>query len=302
MKHVISMRDLGSADILALLDIAEKIESKEIQPDISDKVAALLFYEPSTRTIFSFDTAVKRMQGKTIIMAGSESSSVKKGESFSDTVNVVRQYADIMIIRSIVEGAARYASELLDIPVVNAGDGSNQHPTQTLLDMYSIKKTQGTLEGLNIALVGDLRFGRTIHSLVYGLAHFGVTFYLVSPRHLKLPDYIRNDETLSNVVFMESNDLNEIIPSLDVMYVTRVQKERFADPVEYEQVKNSYQITNSLFQHNTPKDTFRILHPLPRVNEISIDVDTTKYAYYFQQAKNGLFIRQAIIAKLLGAI
>ncbi len=302
MKHVISMRDLTSADILALLEIAEKIEKNEIQPDISSKVAALLFYEPSTRTIFSFDTAVKRMQGKTIIMAGSESSSVKKGESFSDTVNVVRQYADIMIIRSVVEGAARYASELLDIPVVNAGDGSNQHPTQTLLDMYSIKKTQGTLEGLNIALVGDLRFGRTIHSLVYGLAHFGVTFYLVSPRHLKLPDYIRNDKTLSKVNFIESNELPEIIHKLDVMYVTRVQKERFADPVEYEQVKNSYQITNSLFQHNMPKDTFKILHPLPRVNEISTDVDSTKYAYYFQQAKNGLYIRQAIIAKLLGAI
>jgi aspartate carbamoyltransferase catalytic subunit len=302
MNDVISMRDLSSPDILSLLDTAEKIESRAVQPDISEKVAALLFYEPSTRTVFSFDTAVKRMNGKTIIMAGSESSSVKKGETFSDTVNVVRQYTDIIVIRSVVEGAARYAAEILDIPVVNAGDGSNQHPTQTLLDLYSIKKTQGTLNNLKVALVGDLRFGRTIHSLVYGLAHFGVTFYLVSPKHLKLPDYIRNDETLSRVQFIESNDLHEIIPELDIMYVTRVQKERFADPVEYEQVKNSYQITASLFRQSKPKESFRILHPLPRVNEITTDVDPLPYAYYFQQAKNGLYIRQAIIATLLGAL
>ncbi len=301
MKHVISMRDLAKRDILLLLDLAGKIEKKELRPDLSDKVAALLFYEPSTRTVFSFDTAVKRMGGKTIQMIGSESSSVKKGESFSDTINVVRQYVDLIVIRSVIEGAARYASEILDIPIINAGDGSNQHPTQTLLDLYSIQKTQSTLSNLHIALVGDLRFGRTIHSLVYGLSHFGVTFYLVSPRHLKIPDYIRNDKSLANIKFIESDNLAEIIPTLDIMYVTRVQKERFADPVEYEQLKNSYQITARLFKEHPPKENFKILHPLPRVNEITTDVDSTPYAYYFHQARNGLFVRQAIIANLLGA-
>lgn len=295
------MRDLAKRDILLLLDLAGKIEKKELRPDLSDKVAALLFYEPSTRTVFSFDTAVKRMGGKTIQMIGSESSSVKKGESFSDTINVVRQYVDLIVIRSVIEGAARYASEILDIPIINAGDGSNQHPTQTLLDLYSIQKTQSTLSNLHIALVGDLRFGRTIHSLVYGLSHFGVTFYLVSPRHLKIPDYIRNDKSLANIKFIESDNLAEIIPTLDIMYVTRVQKERFADPVEYEQLKNSYQITARLFKEHPPKENFKILHPLPRVNEITTDVDSTPYAYYFHQARNGLFVRQAIIANLLGA-
>ncbi|MBI2416809.1 MAG: aspartate carbamoyltransferase [Ignavibacteriales bacterium] len=302
MEHVISMRDLSQADILQLLQTAAQIENKELQPDISDKVAALLFYEPSTRTVFSFDTAVKRMNGKSIIMAGTEASSVKKGESFSDTVQTVSQYVDIIIIRSILEGAARYASEILPIPIVNAGDGSNQHPTQTMLDLYSIKKTQGTLSNLNIALVGDLRFGRTIHSLVYGLAHFGVTFYTVAPKHLKLPLYIKNDPALANVKFIECDSLAEIIPLLDVMYVTRVQKERFADPVEYDLVKNSYQITSQLITSCNPKENFKILHPLPRVHEITVDVDPLPYAYYFQQAKNGLYIRQAIIATLLGAL
>lgn len=302
MEHVISMRDLSQADIQHILDTALQIERKELQPDISNAVAALLFYEPSTRTVFSFDTAVKRMQGKSIIMAGTDSSSVKKGESFADTVQTVSQYVDIIVIRSVLEGAARYASQILPIPIVNAGDGSNQHPTQTLLDLYSIKKTQGTLSGLNIALVGDLRFGRTIHSLVYGLAHYGVTFYTVAPKHLKLPLYIKNDPALKDVTFIECDSLAEIIPHLDIMYVTRVQKERFADPVEYDMVKNSYQITSPLITGNKPKENFRILHPLPRVNEITVDVDRLPYAYYFQQAKNGLFVRQAIIATLLGAL
>jgi aspartate carbamoyltransferase catalytic subunit len=296
------MRELSKSDIETILSNAAAIESKELLPDIAGAVCALLFYEPSTRTVFSFDTAVKRMNGKTIIMQGTETSSVKKGETFADTVTVVSQYADLLVIRSIVEGAARVASEILDIPIVNAGDGSNQHPSQTLLDLYSIQKTQGTLKNLSIALVGDLRFGRTIHSLVYGLAHFGVTFYLLSPKHLKLPQYIIQDASLTNVKFIESDSLEDIIPKVDIMYVTRVQKERFADPVEYDQVKNSYQITANLITENSPKPNMKILHPLPRVNEITVDVDKLPQAYYFQQAKNGLFVRQSIIAKLLGAI
>ena len=302
MKHVISMRELSKSDIETILANAAAIESKELQPDIAGAVCALLFYEPSTRTVFSFDTAIKRMNGKTIIMQGTETSSVKKGETFADTVTVVSQYADLLVIRSIVEGASRVASEILNIPIVNAGDGSNQHPSQTLLDLYSIQKTQGSLKNLSVALVGDLRFGRTIHSLVYGLAHFGVTFYLLSPKHLKLPQYIIHDASLRNVKFIESDSLEDIIPKVDIMYVTRVQKERFADPVEYDQVKNSYQITANLITENSPKPNMKILHPLPRVNEITVDVDKLPQAYYFQQAKNGLFVRQSIIAQLLGAI
>ncbi len=301
MNHLISMRDIKAGDIEQMLLLAEKIESGKVKPDISDKVCALLFYEPSTRTIFSFDTAIKRMNGKSIIMAGVESSSVKKGETFADTISTVSQYSDLIVIRSTVEGAARYASEVSEHPIVNAGDGSNQHPSQTLLDLYSIKKTQGTLENLSIALVGDLRFGRTIHSLVYGLSHFSPTFYLVAPSHLRLPSYIRHDPALKSVNFIDSPNLAEIIPNLDIMYVTRVQKERFVDAEEYEKVKNSYQITRQLIEENNPKQSLKILHPLPRVNEITTDVDETKYAYYFQQARNGLFIRQAIISKLLGA-
>lgn len=302
MKDLISMKTLSREKILYFLETAEKIEKKEISPDLSDKVAALLFYEPSTRTVFSFDTAVKRLNGKTIIMQGSEGSSIKKGETFADTIRTVSQYADIFIIRSVVEGASRYASEIVPHPIVNAGDGSNQHPSQTLLDLYSIKKTQGKLDNIKIAMVGDLKFGRTIHSLAYGLSHFNPTIYLVSPNHLRLPDYIRNDAALKHVTFVESTTLDDIIPEIDIMYVTRVQKERFADPEEYEKVKDSYRITKELFDSIKPKENMKIMHPLPRVNEIATSVDDTQYAYYFQQAKNGLWIRQAIISILLGKV
>lgn len=301
MNNLISMRDLTGDDIFGILNLAEKIEHREVLPDLSSKMCALLFYEPSTRTMFSFDTAIKRLNGKTIIMAGTDSSSVKKGESFADTISTVSQYVDGIVIRSTVEGAARYASEVSEHPIVNAGDGSNQHPSQTLLDLYSIKKTQGTLSNLKIALVGDLRFGRTIHSLVYGLSHFSPEFYLVAPNHLRLPAYIQNDPALANVKFIEQAHLNEIIPLLDIMYVTRVQKERFADLEDYNKVKDTYIITADLITGNKPKENLKILHPLPRVNEITTDVDTLPYAYYFPQAKNGLYVRQAIISHLLGA-
>jgi aspartate carbamoyltransferase catalytic subunit len=302
MKDLISMRNLGREDILYFLEIARRIESKEIVPDLSDKVAALLFFEPSTRTVFSFDTAIKRLNGKSLIMLGAEGSSVKKGETFADTIRTISQYVDIFIIRSVVEGASRYASQLVEQPVVNAGDGSNQHPTQTLLDLYSIQKTQGSLENLKIALVGDLKFGRTIHSLVYGLAPFNPTFYLIAPRHLGLPEYIRTDTALKHITFEERNKIDDVVEEIDIMYVTRIQKERFTDPEDYEKVKDAYQITRELIDNSSPKSNMKIMHPLPRVNEISPLVDDTPYAYYFQQAKNGLWIRQAIVSILLGKV
>ncbi|MCK4694183.1 MAG: aspartate carbamoyltransferase [Candidatus Cloacimonetes bacterium] len=300
MKDLLSMRDLNKEEILNFMKIAEKIEKGEIKPDMSKRIAALIFYEPSTRTHFSFATAMKKLGGQTITMRGTASSSVQKGESFADTLQTIAQYSDIIVIRTAIEGSARYAAEAVDIPVINAGDGANQHPTQALLDLYSIIKTQGTLENLTIGIVGDLKFGRTVHSLVQALSDFGPKFYFISPSFLKMPEHIKDDLKEKEIEFEELKDIEEKINNMDLMYVTRIQKERFADPEDYEKVKDSYILTKAMLEN--VKDSFKVLHPLPRVNEISTDVDDTKYAYYFQQAKNGVFMRQAIISILLGGV
>ncbi|MBC8313524.1 MAG: aspartate carbamoyltransferase [Candidatus Cloacimonetes bacterium] len=298
MKNLISMRDLTKKDILQFLELAEKIEKSKIKPNLSKKLAALIFYEPSTRTQFSFATAMKKLGGQTITMRGTQSTSVQKGETFADTLKTISMYADLIIMRSAIEGSAHYASEVVDIPVINAGDGANQHPTQALLDLYSMKKTQGTLENLTIGIVGDLKFGRTVHSLVQAMSDFKPKFYFISPSFLKMPEYINEDLREKNVFFQELKDAEEKIQEMDLMYVTRIQKERFADPEDYEKVKGSYIIESAMLKG--VKKKFKILHPLPRAGEISTDVDKTKYAYYFQQAKNGIYVRQAIIATLLG--
>ncbi|KQC09772.1 MAG: hypothetical protein APR54_00250 [Candidatus Cloacimonas sp. SDB] len=300
MKNMISMRDLSKKDILHLMEIAAKIEDGEIVPDLKGRLAALLFFEPSTRTMFSFDTAVKRMNGSTIIMSGTKNTSSKKGETFADTLQTIAQYSDIIIMRTPVEGAARYASEIVNIPVVNAGDGANQHPTQALLDLYSIMKTQGTLEGLKVGLAGDLRFGRTVHSLAQALSLFGVQFKFISPSFLQMPEYIKDDLEARKIKFTELDDIEGNIDDLDILYVTRIQKERFADPEDYENLKGSYILKKSMLDN--VKTNFKVMHPLPRVDEINTDVDDTKYAYYFPQAKNGVFTRQALIAILLGEV
>ncbi|MCF7919201.1 MAG: aspartate carbamoyltransferase [Candidatus Cloacimonetes bacterium] len=300
MKNLISMRDLDKADIIKLLSTAEKIESGELKINIEGKLAALLFFEPSTRTLFSFDTAMKKMGGKSLIMTGTGTTSVSKGESFSDTLMTISQYADIIIQRSPIEGAARYASEVVDIPVVNAGDGANQHPTQALLDLYSIMKTQGTLESLKIGMVGDLKFGRTVHSLCQALADFQPEIHLISPTHLRMPQHILDDMDEKEINWKEGERLENIIKELDILYVTRIQKERFADLDDYKKVKGSYILSRSML--NDVKKNLKILHPLPRVDEIDTDVDATEYAYYFPQARNGVFTRQAIIATLLGEV
>jgi len=297
MKHLISMRDVGTEDILKLIDLAGKIEKKEIEVSMKGKLAALLFFEPSTRTHFSFETAVKKLGGETFSMSGTSSTSVKKGETLADTLMTISQYADIIVMRHVVEGAARFASETVDIPVINAGDGTNQHPTQAMLDLYSIQKTQGTLKNLTVAMVGDLRLGRTVHSLSQAMSDFNPKFYFASPKHLQMPKYIKDDLSKKGVEFHEIEDIKEVMSELDVMYVTRIQKERFAVIEDYEKVKDSYIITKKLLEG--VKNTFKIMHPLPRVNEIALDVDDTQYAYYFQQAKNGVIMRQAIITTLL---
>ncbi len=300
MKNLISMRDLSKEEILYFMEIARKIENGEINPDMNRKVAALMFYEPSTRTHFSFATAMKKMSGQTITIRGSVNSSVSKGETFADTLQTIAQYADIIVIRTAVEGSARYASEIVDVPVVNAGDGANQHPTQALLDLYSIIKTQGTLENLTIGVAGDLKFGRTVHSLVQAMSDFNPKFKFISPSFLKMPSYIKDDLKEKNIEFEELEEIDKKIDELDILYVTRVQKERFADLEDYEKAKGSYTLKKSMLDN--VKDNFKVMHPLPRVGEIQTDVDDTKYAYYFPQAKNGVFMRQAIISILLGGL
>ncbi|MEA3288493.1 MAG: aspartate carbamoyltransferase [Candidatus Marinimicrobia bacterium] len=300
MKHLISMRDLNADKILQLLALAESLEKDPGQLDLSRRVMAAVFYEASTRTRMSFESAMKRLGGEVIAMVGTSGTSVEKGETLADTTKVIARYADIIVIRHPMEGAARYVSEQVDIPVINAGDGANQHPTQSLLDLYTIKKAQGTLEGLKLALVGDLKYGRTVHSLAYALAPFNPEFYFISPKSLGMPNHILNDLTRMGVKFIEKTKINKIVDNIDILYVTRIQRERFPDREEYEKVKNAYIITADLLKN--AKDNLKVMHPLPRVNEITTDVDSTKYAYYFDQAENGVYMRQAILATLLGEV
>lgn len=298
MKHLISMRDLSEVDIMHFINTAEKIEEGELKPNLSGKMMAALFYEPSTRTHLSFEAAMKRIGGSVISMSGTRGTSVEKGESLADTVRVINQYVDIIVIRHSLEGAPRYVSEQVSIPVVNAGDGANQHPTQSLLDLYSIKKTQNTLHNLTIALVGDLKYGRTVHSLVHALMHASPKFYFISPSSLQMPLHIKEELQDMGIQFEEGENVEDVIDKLDILYMTRIQRERFVDSVEYEQVKNAYTLSKSMFRGVKPN--VKVLHPLPRVNEINVDVDRTKYAYYFQQAKNGIYMRQAILSILVG--
>jgi len=300
MKNLISMRDLTKEQILDLVNCAEQIETGNLKPNLSGKIMASLFYEPSTRTQLSFDTAMKRLGGEVISMQGTKGSSVEKGETLADTVRIVSQYADIIVIRHYIEGAARYVSEHVDLPVINAGDGSNQHPTQSMLDLFSISKTQNTLQNLRIGIVGDLRYGRTVHSLAYALSKFNPKLFFVAPSLLSLPDYIEEELKDVGVDVWSGESVEEIIDDVDILYMTRIQQERFADPEEYEKVKNTYVINAAMLKN--VKSTMKILHPLPRVNEINEDVDDLPYAYYFTQARNGVYMRQAILTKLLGDI
>ncbi len=299
-NHVISMRDLDREALDYLVETAGAIEEKRIIPDMQGKIAALLFFEPSTRTCFSFESAVKRLGGEALLMKGTGTTSVKKGESFADTLRTIERYSDIIVIRHAVEGAARYASEVVKLPVVNAGDGANQHPTQALLDLYSIKKTHGTLENLKIGLVGDLRFGRTVHSLAQALAYYNPEFYFISPGFLEMPEHIKEELASRGIKYTELSEVEPIVPELDIMYVTRIQRERFADPEDYERLKGSYII--SLNTIKNAKEGMRILHPLPRVDEIAEEVDASPHAYYFEQAENGVYMRQAILSILTGVI
>jgi aspartate carbamoyltransferase catalytic subunit len=297
-KSLVSITDFTKEQYLRILDIAAGFEKNPNQKLLNDHVVASLFFEPSTRTRLSFETAANRLGARVIGFSDSGSTSVKKGETLKDTIIMVSGYADIIVMRHPREGAARWASEVSSVPVINAGDGANQHPTQCLLDMYSIMQTQGTLDNLNIAFVGDLKYGRTVHSLVQAMCNFNTTFHLVSPDELKLPSSSKMHIKNNNLTYHQYTELADVIPQADIIYMTRIQQERFSDPLEYEKVKNSY-VLNQALLHNC-KPNMKILHPLPRVNEISEDVDVTPQAFYFKQAENGVYVRQALLSAIAG--
>ena len=297
-KSLVSINDYTKDEYLQILELAQEFEENPPKNILNGKVIACLFFEPSTRTRLSFESAINRLGGKIVGFADPGSSSVSKGETLNDTIKTVSNYSDLIVMRHPLEGSARYASEISSVPIINAGDGANQHPTQTLLDMYSIQKTQEHLEDLNIFLVGDLKYGRTVHSLLMAMSYFSPTFNFISPEELKIPDEYKLFLDNSQIKYYEHSDFTDIISKADIVYMTRVQKERFSDPIEYEKVKNIYVLHNSMLDNT--KDNLRILHPLPRVNEINQDVDDNKKAYYFTQALNGVFTRQAIITSILG--
>ena len=296
-NSLVSISDYSKEEILSILDSAAEFELHPNQKTLDGKVIATLFFEPSTRTRLSFETAVIRLGGSIIGFSDAATSSSSKGETLNDTIHMVSSYADAIVMRHPLEGAARYAAEISPVPVINAGDGANQHPSQTLLDLYSILKTQGTLENLNICLVGDLKYGRTVHSLIMAMAHFNPTFRFIAPVELKMPDEYKIFCKKHKIQFTESTELNDNFNDADILYMTRVQKERFQDLMEYERVKNVYTLKNEMLENS--KTNLKILHPLPRVTEIDPDVDSNRKAYYFQQAQNGLYVRQAIVSKVL---
>jgi aspartate carbamoyltransferase catalytic subunit len=296
-QSLVSITDYSKEEILSILKSAHDFEANPNRKTLDGKVIATLFFEPSTRTRLSFETAVIRLGGSVIGFSDAATSSSSKGETLNDTIHMVSCYADAIVMRHPLEGAARYASEVSPVPVINAGDGANQHPSQTLLDLYSIQKTQGTLENLNICLVGDLKYGRTVHSLIQAMSHFNPTFKFIAPEELKMPEEYKSFCRKNDIPYVESTELTDNFNDADILYMTRVQKERFQDLMEYERVKNVYTLKNEMLEHSKPN--LKILHPLPRVNEIDVDVDKNEKAYYFQQAQNGLYVRQAILSKVL---
>ena len=297
-KSLISIHDFTKEEMLHILDVAQEFEKNKVQRLLQDKVIATLFFEPSTRTRLSFETASNRLGARVIGFSDAGNTSVSKGETLKDTIKMVSNYVDLIVMRHPLEGAARYASEVASVPVINAGDGANQHPSQTMLDLFTIRQTQGTLNNLKINMVGDLKYGRTVHSLLQAMSHFNPDFTFTAPDELKMPQEYKDFLDTKGIPYTETRDLEGSLNDCDILYMTRVQQERFTDPMEYEKVKNTYNLTASML--GDAKDNMKILHPLPRITEIAQDVDDTKHAYYFKQAENGVYARMAIISYLLG--
>lgn len=291
-SNIISMRDFTKSDIEMILDLAEEFKNKGPTHCLDGKLMASCFFEPSTRTRLSFETAMKRLGGDVIGFTEIKTSSIAKKETLQDTIRVIGDYADLIVIRHPMEGAARFASEVTHVPVINAGDGANQHPTQTLVDLFTMRESQGKLENLHLAFVGDLKYGRTVHSLVQAAVHFNMRLYFVPQTGLELPKQLFDDLKRHSILFSFHQSLSEIMPKLDVIYMTRVQEERIGSASSAEHVLTASQLHNA-------KPTMKILHPLPRVNEIALNVDETPHAHYFEQSQNGVFLRQALLSHLL---
>ncbi len=304
IKDIISMNDMSKEEILNILKIAEKIEDiseEEKLKFLHGKIISTLFFEPSTRTKMSFESAALRLGAEILHFPPLELTSLKKGESFTDMIKMVESYSDVIVVRHPYDGAARLAANTSKKPVLNAGDGSNQHPSQTLLDLYTILKEKGTLNNISIAFVGDLKYGRTVHSLVKALTHFNPKIYFISPEILQMPQYLLDDLDKNNVKYEILKDFRDCLNKIDVFYMTRIQRERFPDIEDYEKVKGVYVINKENIVGKCKEDMI-ILHPLPRVDEIVTDLDDTKYALYFKQAKNGIPVRQAMIMTVLDKV
>lgn len=296
-RDILSIAELTREEMEAVIATAAQLKAHPRNDLLKDKVVASCFFEASTRTRLSFETAVQRLGGTVIGFADSANTSLgKKGETLADSIKIISSYADAVVMRHPQEGAARLASEFSRVPVINGGDGSNQHPTQTLLDLFTIHETQGRLDGLTLAFVGDLKYGRTVHSLAQALSLFNCRLYFVSPEALAMPDYICEELDDRGIQYELVANLEEVVPELDILYMTRVQKERF-DETEFQHMKARYKLEAEMLTHARP--TLKVLHPLPRVDEIALDVDSTPYAYYFQQAENGVYARQALLARVL---
>lgn len=295
-NDILSIKDLSLKNIQLILATARKLKEHPTTDLLKNRLIAQCFFEPSTRTRLSFESATLRLGGQTFGFSSDLHLSTQKGETLHDTIRVISDYADLIVIRHPKEGAARLAAEVSQKPVINAGDGANQHPTQALIDLFSIQECQQKMDGLNIALVGDLKYGRTIHSFAEACMLFDVRLYLVSPDMLTLPEPICDALKKKGIRFSFHQSLEEVIPKLDILYLTRIQQERFSE-AEYQLVKDHYILTPSVLKK--AKANLKILHPLPRVNEIDMGVDKTPHAYYFNQAANGLFVRQALLALLL---
>lgn len=295
-KDILSVRDLSLEQIQQVLDFAAKLKRERMSSLLEDKIIAHCFFEPSTRTRLSFESATMRLGGKSIGFSSDEGLSTQKGETLHDTIRMISNYADLIVIRHPKEGAARLAAEISDKPVINAGDGANQHPSQTLVDLFTILECQKRLDGLAIALVGDLKFGRTVHSFTQACMLYDIRLFLVAPDALTLPETTCDILKKEGVRFSFHHSLEEVIPKVDVLYMTRIQQERFS-AAEYQAIKNQYILTHALLEGAKPN--LKVLHPLPRVNEIEVEVDKSPHAYYFEQAANGVYVRQALLTLLL---
>lgn len=299
-RDIISVRELSKDDILRVLTLAESLKKTPRPNLLQGMVMGSCFFEPSTRTRLSFETAMQKLGGRVVGFADPNVTSAQKGETLYDAIKIIGQYVDVIAMRHPLEGAARRAAEATDKPILNGGDGANQHPTQTLLDLFTIQECQKKINNLTITMVGDLKYGRTVHSLAQALIHFKPKFYFVAPEFLQMPDYILAELKSAGIAFQKKNTIKEVIAQSDILYMTRIQKERFSDISEYEKVKDVYVLGNDLLAKAKPN--LRVLHPLPRVNEIATEVDATPHAYYFQQAENGLYVRQALLGLVCGKL